>query len=137
MAKSKDMDARKKSARIVIVENDDNDAFFIERALKKAGFAPPMRLADGQFAIEYFDGTEIEQKCDAVLLDLKMPRKNGFEVLEWLRQKSDSLPVFILSSSDEPRDMRRATSLRVTKFLRKQHPFADVAELLEELISSR
>jgi len=133
-----DLCARKRRARIVVVENDDNDAFFLERALQRSGFETPLvRLCDGQYAIDYFAELVPADYPDVVLLDLKMPRKDGFDVLQWMRQSpvSATLPIIILSSSDEPSDLRRAEDLRATKFLRKKHSYQDVIDTLEELLA--
>jgi CheY-like chemotaxis protein len=128
----------KQSLRLTIVENDDNDLFFLQRALTKAGFTPPsVRLKDGQYAIEYFSKLQKESCPHAVLLDLKMPRKDGFDVLRWLRQNPayETLPVFMLSSSDEPLDIAQAKSLKATHFFQKRNRYSEVMEGLEELIS--
>jgi CheY-like chemotaxis protein len=128
----------KPSFRIVLVENDDNDVFFLKRALDRAGFTHPLtRLQDGQFAIEYFSQIPPEQWPNAVLLDLNMPRRDGFAVLEWFRRYPTygSLPILMLTSSEDPRDMEKAQSLQA-KFLCKRSPYHNVIASLEELRAS-
>jgi CheY-like chemotaxis protein len=113
---------QKKTLHLVLVDNDDNDVFFIERAMRKAGLLEKCtRLIDGQQAIEYFSRLPQEDAPDLLLLDVQMPRKNGFEVLQWLRQSSHKeLPVIMLTSSDDPADMRKARTLGAYEFLTKK-----------------
>jgi len=129
----------KKTLRVVIVENDDNDVFFIERALQKAGFNLPLtRLKDGQYAIDYFSDLKMEARPDLVLLDVQMPRKNGFEVLTWLRGHPlyVKMPVMMLTSSDDPVDIHKAKHLGATEFLTKKAHCYEVIRVLERYTSS-
>jgi CheY-like chemotaxis protein len=109
-----------------------------ERALRQAGLQVPLtRLADGQEAIDYFTGlAEAASGPDLVLLDVKMPHKDGFEVLRWLRQHPSyqKLPVMMLTSSDDPGDMRRARSLGADDFLTKKTNFGNVIETLRKFV---
>lgn len=129
-----------KTFRLVIVENDDNDVFFIERALQRAGLDCPFtRLADGQAAIDYFSGLEDSALPDLILLDVQIPRRNGFQVLQWLRQHPvyRQRRVMMLTSSDDPGDIRRAQALGADQFLTKQTDYREVIEILERLIQPR
>jgi CheY-like chemotaxis protein len=122
--------------RLVLVENDDNDVFFMERALQRAGLHVPVTwLADGQAAIDYFSGLEKSALPDLILLDVKIPGRDGFEVLEWLRQHPDfrERRVIMLTSSDDPGDIRRARALGADQFLTKQSDYRDVVQLLSRL----
>ncbi len=124
---------QKKTLRVVLVENDDNDVFFLERALHRAGLDCPLtRLADGQHAIDYFSQLKEGALPDLVLLDVQMPRKDGFEVLKWLREHPSytQLPVMMLTSSDDPVDIRRAKKLGATEFLTKKTHCQAVIEML-------
>jgi CheY-like chemotaxis protein len=104
---------------ILLVEDEENDVFFLQQAMKKAGVLNPIRVArDGQQAIDYFKGAgkfanreEFPLPC-LVLLDLKLPYVMGLDVLKWIRQQPE-LPaiVVILSSSREEEDV--ATSYRL------------------------
>jgi two-component system response regulator len=69
-----------------------------------------------------------------VFLDIKMPKLDGFETLRWIRKQEalKALPVFVLSGSDEPRDVRRATELGATRYVVKHPPAEVFARLLEE-----
>ena len=113
---------------ILVADDDENDAFFIERALKEAEVTNPLRrVRDGEEAIAYLKGQggygdrEKFPLPDLMLLDLKMPRKDGFEVLEWVRRQPGlkRLPVIIMSSSREDSDINRAYDLGANTYLVK------------------
>jgi CheY-like chemotaxis protein len=124
------------SFRLVLVENDDNDIFLMERALHRAGLDFPFTwLTDGQSAIDYFSGLDDSSLPDLILLDVQIPRRNGFEVLQWLREHPAyrQRRVMMLSSSDDPGDLRRARALGADHFLTKKIDCREVVELLERL----
>ena len=113
---------------ILVADDDENDAYFIERALKEAQVANPLRrVRDGEEAIAYLKGEggygdrEKFPLPHLMLLDLKMPRKNGFEVLEWVRGQPGlkRLPVIILTSSKEDSDINHAYDLGANTYLVK------------------
>jgi DNA-binding NarL/FixJ family response regulator len=70
-----------------------------------------------------------------MILDLKMPRKNGFEVLAWLRERPDfcKLPVVIFSSSEEPEDVEHAYNLGASAYLVKPSSYTSYSEVVETL----
>src|SRR5438874_13730859 len=94
---------------ILIADDDQNDVFFLQRAFKKVGLEHELvHVADGQEAVDYLnsgsapgDGKK-HLVPDLMLLDLKMPRMTGFEVLSWLRKQPDlrGMPVVVLSGSN-------------------------------------
>ena len=105
---------------ILLVEDDENDVFFMRRAMQKTNLSLPMHVVmDGQSAMDYLDGTgEYQDRTEyplpvAVFLDLKLPYVHGFEVLSWIREKPalHGLPVIVLTSSPEDRDRRQAEAL--------------------------
>ena len=105
------------STTILLVEDNEDDAFFMNRALRDAGITNPVRLVeDGQQAIDYLGGAgEYADRKDnplpmVVFLDLKLPFKSGHEVLEWIRKQPEfaKLIVIVLTSSNEPVDLNRA-----------------------------
>jgi CheY-like chemotaxis protein len=116
------------SATILLVEDDPNDVFLMKRAMKGAAINNPLQVAtDGQEAFNYLAG--IDKFADRtqfpvpslVFLDLKLPYKNGFELLQWVRSESslDSSVVVILTSSSEERDIDKAYKLGAHSFLIK------------------
>jgi len=113
---------------ILLVEDDPNDVFLMQRAMSKAKLSLPMHVAiNGQEAIDYLSGEgkygdrNIYPIPNHLFLDLKMPLVNGFEVLEWLRDQSSlgNIDVFVLSSSPEERDRDRSQKLGAKAYLVK------------------
>jgi len=129
---------------ILLVEDDSNDVLLMQRAFRKANLTHPVQVArDGQEAIEYLnhqgnfaDLTRYPLPA-LILLDLKMPRKNGFETLEWLRQQPGlkRIVVVVLSSSSEIADIQRAYDLGVNSYLVKPGDFQTLVELVNLLAS--
>jgi CheY-like chemotaxis protein len=117
---------------VLHVEDDPNDRALLQRALRKAEIQVRLESAsDGQVGIDYLNGAEDFQDRtrfpvpSLVLLDLKMPRKNGFEVLEWIRQQPQfiSLPVIVFTSSTNEADIRRAYEQGANSYLIKPLEF--------------
>ena len=102
---------------ILLVEDDENDVFFVTDALRRVGIELPIEVAnDGQQAIDILAqaGNGVRQPGSPnpcfVLLDLNLPRRTGLEVLDWIRQDSSwkTLPVIVLTSSTSEMDMKQA-----------------------------
>jgi len=127
---------------LLIVEDDENDFLFLQRALANEQFEVQVQHAcDGVEAIEYLAGEndfanrDVHPLPNLMVLDLKMPRKNGFEVLAWLREHSEigTLPVVVLSSSEEPADVENAYNLGATGFLVKPSSYLAYSEIVRTL----
>lgn len=123
---------------ILLVEDSDDDAYLIGRAFERASVGNPLRrLKNGGEAIAYLNGdppywNRAEYPLPAmVLLDIKMPMTDGFEVLKWIRRQPEftRLCVVMLTSSDEIRDVNLAYQLGATSFLVKPLDFWNAAEL--------
>src|SRR5688572_15182633 len=108
-----------RSAVILLVEDDFNDVLLLRRALQRAGVQQPVRLvSDGEEAIAYLAGKGPFGDRQAfpfpclVLLDLKLPKRSGLEVLRWLRGQEEikDLPVLMITSSGETSDRDEAAS---------------------------
>ena len=119
---------------ILQVEDDEHDVFFLKRAFEETHIPNPILVVhDGQEAVDFFSGIgpfadrkRYPWPC-LVLLDLKLPRKNGLEVLQWLRTERylPPLPVIMFSSSAHPEDIDQAYRLGANSFVVKP---AGVAE---------
>lgn len=129
-------------ATILLVEDDPNDVFLMERAFERARLANPLKVVrDGEDAIEYFCGKGVYSDRARypipllVLLDLRMPRRDGFEVLEWLRSQPDfvSLPVVVLTSSEDLPDLTRAYRLGANSYLIKPAQLDDLVQMMLRL----
>ena len=106
---------------ILLVEDNEDDAFLMLRVLKTAGVGLPVTTVEnGQEAVDYFRGKERPLPA-VVFLDLKLPLLSGQEVLAWIRaqRRLEGLIVVVLTSSDEPADVRRCYSLGANSFLVK------------------
>ena len=128
---------------IVLVEDNPNDAELITRSLQKTQPGQQDRAPEGwrrgagvfvwpgRFDVKQHDG------CDpkVVLLDIKLPKVDGIEVLR--RMKSDGrtkdIPVVILTSSNEDRDIKEAYALGVNSFVTKPIKFEEFAKVVAEL----
>ena len=129
-------------AIILLAEDNDDDVTMMRRAFKKANFLNPLYVVEnGEQAIAYLQGAgkyasrEEYPLPTLLLLDLKMPRKNGFDVLEWVRQQPglSSLRVVVLTSSDEIRYVNRAYQMGANSFLVKPLDFSEFVRMTEAL----
>jgi two-component system response regulator len=126
---------------LLVEDNPDHEALTI-RALKKAGLANPVFVArDGAEAVEFLFGTGAHAGRDpaetpqVVLLDLKLPKLDGLEVLERLRGDSrfQYVPVVVLTSSDEETDLVRSYKLGANSYIRKPVDFSNFIEATRQL----
>ncbi len=128
---------------ILHVEDDANDAFFVRLAFERAGLdLVVVRVADGQEALDYLEGRgQYAERANwplpaLLLLDLKMPVLDGFDVLAWVRaqRKFKHLPIVVLTSSDAEEDKHRARKLGTTDYLVKSPSWADVVERVRAIL---
>src|ERR1051326_5358774 len=106
-----------KGTPILVADDDENDIFFLRRAIDRARLHNPVVISrDGQEAIDYLQGSPPYQNRaqfplpGMLLLDLKMPKVNGFDVLSWISQRPElkDLIIVVLSSSAHEEDIRKA-----------------------------
>jgi CheY-like chemotaxis protein len=120
---------------ILLVEDDPDHELLTIRALKKSNIANDIRVArDGEEAINMLFGADAI-KPQVILLDLKLPKVEGLEVLRRIRESdlTRMLPVVVLTSSDEERDLVRSYQLGVNSYIRKPVNFTDFAEATRQL----
>jgi CheY-like chemotaxis protein len=129
---------------ILSVDDNEDDNFLLKRAFGKSGADLELRIAgDGQAAIEYLsrademDGREDVVWPDLVLLDLKMPRKDGFAVLDWLRQQqlARSVRVAVFTSSQSSNDINRAYGKGAEWYLVKPVALEDLVQLARDVVN--
>ncbi len=127
---------------ILLVEDSPDDALLIQRAFRKANLANPVQLVrDGEEAVAYLSGAPPYDDRTRfplpvfMLLDLKLPRRSGLEVLAWVRQESvvKRLPVVVLTSSRESVDVNRAYDLGVNSYLTKPVGFEALLEMVKNV----
>lgn len=123
---------------ILLVEDDPDHEVLAIRALKKANVAHEVKVArDGAEALDYMRGIEAgtERRPQLVLLDLKLPKVEGLDVLRAIRasDKTALMPVVVLTSSDEERDIVASYRLGVNSYIRKPVDFSEFAEATKQL----
>ena len=127
---------------ILLVEDNPKDVALTQRALKKNNIANEVVVAsDGAEALDYLFGTgayagrDISVLPQVILLDLKMPKVDGLEVLRAIRadERTKLLPVVILTSSNEERDLVEGYRLGANSYIRKPVDFAQFIEAVNQL----
>src|SRR6266481_326981 len=125
---------------ILLAEDDSNDVLLIQRAFQKAGLRNTLKtVRDGDQAISYLSGKGIYSDREQyplpflLLLDLKMPGTDGFEVLQWLRSEPElkRLLVVVLTSSNLQADVDRAYELGANSYLVKPVGFDEMLHLVK------
>jgi CheY-like chemotaxis protein len=132
-----------KPAWIVLIEDNPADVILMREALAQHGVHHELTvLQDGEQAIQLIDRTDFEvlPAPDLVLLDLKLPKKGGFEVLARLRSslRCVAVPVMVLSSSNAQEDKDRTARLGATKYIVKPHvlaEFLNIGAVVREMLS--
>jgi len=129
--------------KVLIVDDSEDDRFFLERELKAT--LPSCAIVgtayDGEAAVDYLSGAAkfadraVFPLPDVMVLDLKMPRMNGFDVLRWLRLQNMDLTVIVLSSSMLLDDVQTAKALGAHHYVVKELPqetAAAIAGILQQ-----
>ncbi len=130
------------AAHILVLEDNQDDVFLMERAFRKNGIEGCMKVVpDGQEGIHYMSGDgryadrNLHPIPDVIITDLKMPRKSGLEFLEWMRTHPEHrvIPTILLSSSQQNVDVKRAYDLGVNTYFVKPGNFQELVELVRSL----
>jgi len=130
------------SKKVLIAEDDPADIFLLRRAFAGAGVPAGLNFVrDGQEAVDYLHGDHqyadraVYPLPQLVLLDLKMPRMNGFDVLDWVRKQPGlkRLLVTVLTSSDQPEDINRAYDLGANSYLLKPQNLEQLSDLVKRV----
>ena len=127
---------------MLIIEDDPNDVDLFKLAFERIGINNPFHVArDGEEAIAYLSGegqfTERDRfpYPDFIMTDLKMPRKNGFDVLSWLQEKNQRrvIPTVVFSSSNHVADINKAYSLGANAYVVKPPNFKEMVNVLKQM----
>jgi CheY-like chemotaxis protein len=128
--------------RVLVAEDDPTDAFLLQRAFSRSGVTASLHFVrDGQEAIDYLGGESDFANREQfplphlLLLDLKMPRLGGFDVLGWLREQPGlkRLLVTVLTSSSQPEDINRSYDLGANSYLVKPQTPEGLSDLVKRL----
>jgi CheY-like chemotaxis protein len=131
---------RNNNRNVLIIDDDLNDVLLLQRAFQKARLSDGLYFVkDGEEAVAYLSGQgnyanrEQHPLPALILLDLKMPRKSGLEVLEWIRQQPalKRLIVVMLTSSNQSSDVNRAYDLGANSYLMKPAGYATLSQLVK------
>ena len=133
--------ADESSNKVLLADDSEDDRFFIRTAIKRSSRLVLIgEVQDGEEAVDYLAGRRNfadRSKYpfpDVLLLDLKMPRKTGHEVLEWLRTQSFSnLRVIVVSGSILPEDIVKSTRLGADAYLKKSSLRDEQAGMIAEI----
>jgi len=125
-----------------LVEDNPDDVELTKRVLQRSNIINGLIVAgDGVEALKYFFGEDGRSGCSiddlplVVLLDLKLPRVDGLEVLRRIRSdvKTKLVPVIILTSLDEDKDIKASFDLGASRFVRKPFHFFDFVQSIQHL----
>ncbi len=128
---------------ILAADDEETDCVLLRMALVQAEVPNPLVVVnDGQAAVDYLSGAPpytdrlAHPLPGLLLLDLKMPRMSGFDVLEWLARRPELsyLPVVVLSSSSDELDMRRAREMGARDYLVKPLGFRKLTQMLRQTV---
>jgi CheY-like chemotaxis protein len=127
---------------ILLVEDEENDVILLQRAFRRAAIVNPLQIVrHGDDAVAYLEGTGDFADRDKyplpvmMLLDLKLPRRTGLEVLQWVKERSviKKIPIIVLTSSKNDEDVNRAYELGANSYVVKPVSFETLLELVKSL----
>ncbi len=127
---------------VLLVEDDLNDIFLVKRAFKFARIPNPLQaVTDGEEAVHYLGGEGKYADRDTyplpklIVMDIHMPGRSGFEVLEWVKHDPvlRRIPVVIVSSSDRTADINRAYELGANAYMVKPMDYRQVEHLFQSI----
>jgi len=127
---------------VLLVEDNPDDEMLTLLAFEESRLANPVEVVrDGVEAIEFLEGTGQYAGRDAsrlpqvVLLDLNLPRKNGLQVLQWMRSREETrlVPVVMLTTSNQERDLLESYRLGVNSYVRKPVDFQQFQQAIGQL----
>lgn len=127
------------SKNVILIEDNPDDIALVQRVVRKSGLEINLTVAgDGYDAIQsLFDGRKHPWPQPAlILLDLRMSRMDGFEVLTRLRKEAATrlVPVVVFTSSNEDSDIRRSLELGANSFVQKSVNYAELAEAIRSVL---
>lgn len=126
-------------AEILLIEDNSGDVRLVEEALKDSKILNNLsKVSDGVYAMDFLhkrNGFENAPTPDLIILDLNMPRKNGFEVLQEIKQdeKLKRIPVVIMTVSNDERDILKSYNLHANCYITKPVDFVQFCEIIKNV----
>lgn len=133
--------AMKQVPTILLAEDDEGHAFLVQQNLKRGGLSNPVKLfTDGQAILDFLFSRGPGPKRDAgghylLLLDIRMPKVDGVEVLRQIKADTEmrAMPVIMLTTTDDPREVRRCHELGCNSYIQKPVDYDKFAEAIQRL----
>lgn len=122
--------------KILVAEDDPNDRLLLEEAFKSAGLNSEVKyVLDGAQALDYLKEVAPADLPSILLVDLKLPRMDGFELMDWVgrQRRLDAMRVAVLTSSDAPEDKTHAVGLGADEFYIKPQSLHELCRLAMKL----
>lgn len=131
-----DIDPIAKPLRVLVIEDNNDDSDLLVRQLKRNNFEGSVKvIPDGQAAWELLQGEQSRQELIAIFLDLKLPSLSGLNLLARIRSHRDlgTVPVFVMTSSNDPADLKECTRLGVDGYIAKPVTFTTFSKVVADL----
>jgi CheY-like chemotaxis protein len=127
------------TVRVLVVEDNEDDRELLLRQLRKSGMDNHVKfISNGQEALDFLVGPRISSLASeliAVFLDLKLPAISGLELLRQLRLRDEfqNLPVIVMTSSNDPKDLEECNRLKVTNYVTKPVTFTSFSKAVADV----
>lgn len=124
---------------VLLIDDSSDDALLLKRAFRRAGIPNRVvHLQGGELGLDEFERALAQRECWApalILVDIKMPRIDGFEVLKWVKNRPEftGTPAVMFTSSSLPEEMLRAEMLGAASFFTKPHNFQELIEMARRM----
>jgi CheY-like chemotaxis protein len=125
-----------KPLRVVVIEDNNDDSDLLMRQLQRNNFEGSVKvIPDGQAAWDLLSSEQCRQELIAIFLDLKLPSLSGLKLLGRIRSHPDlgTVPVFVMTSSNDPKDLKECTRLGVDGYLSKPVTFSTFSKAVADL----